>query len=84
LSTHSKDLTHTMFMLVLQNASNAALGLLYLAGPMDVACRCATNDHSDICLFNYSTTYPSNILIVSLLYRFDSALFYGIFFSFEI
>ena len=64
-------------MLVLQNA---VLVLLYLAGPMDTACGCAINDHTDIWLFNYSTTYPSNILIVSSLYRLDFSLFYGIFF----
>ena len=46
--THSKDLSHTRFMLVLQNAVPV---LLYLAGPMDTACGCAINDHSDICLF---------------------------------
>jgi hypothetical protein len=39
------------------------------------------NDRTDICLFNYSMTYPSNILIVGLSYRFDFALFYGIFFQ---
>ena len=38
------------------------------------------NDHTNICLFNYSTTYPSNILIMSSLYRLDFSLFYGIFF----
>ena len=75
--THSKDLFHTRFMLVLQNA---VLVLLYLAGAMDAACGCAINDHTNIWLFNYSTTYPSNILIVSSLYRFDFSLFYGIFF----
>ena len=76
--THSKDLSHTRFMLVLQNA---VLVLLYLAGAMDTACGCAINDHTDIWLFNYSMTYPSNILIVSSLYRFDFSLFYGIFFE---
>ena len=76
--THSKDLFYTRFMLVLQNA---VLVLLYLAGAMDAACGCAINNHTDIWLFNYSTTYPSNILIVSSLYRFDFSLFYGIFFE---
>ena len=80
LSTHPKDLSHARFMLVLQNALNAVLGLLYLAGAMDAACGCAANDHTDICLFNYSTTYPSNILIVGSSYRFDFTLFHGFFF----
>jgi hypothetical protein len=71
-------------MLVSQSALNAVLGLLYLAGPMDVTCGCATNDHSDICLFNYSMTYLSNILIVGSSYKFNFTLFYGIIFFFEI
>ena len=39
------------------------------------------NDHTNICLFNYSTTYPLNILIVGSLYRLDFSPFNGIFFQ---
>ena len=59
----------------------AVVGLPHLAGQMGAACGCATNEHTDICLFNYSTTFPSNIHIVGLLYRLDFTRFYGIFFE---
>ena len=68
LSIHSKDLSHTRFMFVLQNASNVAPGLPYLAGPMDMACGCAINDQSDICLFkllhNLSAEYTDCEFII--------------------